>query len=79
MDNGRAPGSGATIATTTGPDQIGQPGQVGQPGQIGQPHGSTALRLTRRGRIVRSTLITIMILLVALVAGLFAGGISGLI
>lgn len=35
--------------------------------------------MTRRGQIVRATLIVAMILLVALVAGLFAGGISGLI
>ena len=75
MDNGRAiPSNAPTV-----PHAIPFRSAAAARGPLGQPSGSTALRLTRRGQIVRATLIVAMILLVALIAGLFAGGISGLI
>ena len=74
MDNGRVPSNAPTV-----PRAIPFRSAGGPAGPIGQPSGSPALRLTRRGQIVRATFIVAGILLVALVAGLFAGGISGLI
>ncbi len=74
MSNGRpVPSSAPTV-----PNAIPFRSAAPAPGQLGRSSDSTALRLTRRGQIVRSTLIVIMILIIALVAGLFAGGISGL-
>jgi hypothetical protein len=75
MDNGRpAPGSGTSVANT-----IPMRSPAAARTRYDQPSGRTAVRLTRRGQIVRSAFITILILIIALVAGLFAGGISGLV
>ncbi|HXS67101.1 MAG TPA: hypothetical protein VN767_29945 [Streptosporangiaceae bacterium] len=74
MNNGRVPSNAPTV-----PHAIPFRSTAAAERPLGPPPGSTALRLTRRGHIVRATLIVGMILLVALVAGLFAGGISGLI
>ncbi len=75
MDNGRGiPSNAPTI-----PHAIPFRSTAAGEGQLGQPPGGTALRLTRRGQIVRATLITMAILIIALIAGLLAGGISGVI
>jgi hypothetical protein len=75
MDNGRpAPGSSTTVANA-----IPFRSPPGGTARLDQPSGSTPVRLTRRGQIVRSTLIVVVVLLVALIAGLVAGGISGVI
>ena len=73
MENGRA-----SSASTTVVNAIPFRGAAARD-RLGQPSASTPIRWTRRGQIVRSTLIVAVILFAALVAGLFAGGVSGLV
>ncbi|HEY3904006.1 MAG TPA: hypothetical protein VGM14_08905 [Streptosporangiaceae bacterium] len=73
MENGRA-----SSASTTVVNAIPFRGAAARD-RLGQPAGSTPIRLTRRGQVVRSTLIVAVILFAALVGGLFAGGVSGLV
>ena len=73
MENGRA-GSASTTVVNAIPFR----GAAARD-RLGQPSGGTPIRLTRRGQIVRSTLVVTLILFAALIAGLFAGGVSGLV